>query len=80
MTINKLNKHWTLIAILLVAIIAIGSIVIWSQYPRSRPIAISIPPGQEMQGEICISGAVTSPGSYPLKTGDSIASLIEAAG
>jgi len=82
MTTGKLTKYWTLIIILLVAIIAIGGIVAWSRYSPSQPIEISIskPPSQELQGEIYIGGAVSSPGFYPLRAGDSIEALIQAAG
>ena len=80
MTTSKLNKYWTLITILLVAIIAISSIVAWSRYSPSQPIEISIPQGQELQGKIYIGGAVSNPGFYPLKAGDSIEALIQAAG
>ncbi len=77
---GKLNKYWTLITISLVAIIAIGGMVVWSRYSPSQPIEISISPGQEAQGGIYIGGAITSPGFYPLKVGDSIEALIQAAG
>ena len=80
MTTSKLNKYWTLIAILLVAIIAIGSIVVWSKYSRSQPIEISTPSVQELQGEICIGGAVINPGFYPLRAMDRIEDIIQAAG
>jgi len=69
-----------LITIVLVTIIAIGGIVAWSRYPRSQPVEISIPPGQGLQGEIYIGAAVTNPGFYPLKTGDTIEALIQSAG
>jgi competence protein ComEA len=77
---TKLNKYWVLIIILLAAIIAIGGIVTWSKYSPSQPIEIAISPGQELQGEIYIGGAITNPGFYPLKGGDSIEALIQAAG
>ena len=80
MTASKLNRCWTLAAILLVAIIVIGGIVAWSRYSPSQPIEISIPAGQEVRGEIYLDGAITSPGFYPLKAGDSIEALIQAAG
>ena len=80
MTTSKLNQYWTLIIILLVVIIAIGGIVAWSRYSRSQPIEISMSPSQELQGEIYIGGAAANPGFYPLKAGDSIESLIQAAG
>ena len=80
MTTSKFNKYWTLITILLVAIIAIGSIITWSRYSRSQPVEISIPSAQELQGEIYIGGTVNNPGFYPLKAGDTIEALIQAAG
>ena len=76
----KLNKYWTLITILLIAIIATGSIVAWSRYSPSQPVEISIPPEEQVQGRIYIGGAITSPGFYPLTGGDSIGALIQAAG
>ncbi len=80
MAASKRNKYWTLITILLVAIIAIGSIVAYSRYSRSQSIEISMPPTPELQGEIYIGGAVINPGFYPLKAEDSIEALIQAAG
>ena len=77
---TKLNQFWTLIIILLIAIIVVGSLVTWSRYSRSQPIEISISPSQEIQGEIYIGGAVNNPGFYPLKAGDSIDDVIRAAG
>ena len=74
------NKYWTLSIILLIAIIAIGSLVTWSRYSRSQPIEISIPPAQELQGDIYIDGSVNNPGFYPLKAGDSLDDIIRAAG
>ena len=72
MTTSKFSKYWTLITILLVAIIAIGSIIAWSRYSRSQPIEISIPSAQELPGRIYIGGAVSNPGFYALKAWDTI--------
>ena len=77
---TKYQKYWTLLIILLVAIIATGSIVTWSRYSRSQPIEISVPPGQELQGAFYIGGAVNNPGFYPLKARDSLEDIIRAAG
>ena len=74
------NRYWAPIIILLVAIIAIGGIVAWSRYSQPQPIEISIPPSQELTGEIYIGGAVSNPGFHPLKSGNSIEALIQAAG
>jgi len=80
MTTSKFSKYWTLIIILLVTIIAIGSIVTWSRYSPSQPIEISIPTAQELQSKIYIGGAVSNPGFYSLQAGDTIDALIQAAG
>ena len=80
MTTSKFSKYWTLITILLVAIIAISGIVAWARYSRSQPIEISIPTAQELPGEIYIGGAVSNPGFYSLKAGDTVEALIQAAG
>ena len=80
MTTSKVSQYWTLITILLVAIIAIGGIAAWSRYSPSQPIEISMPQGQELQGRIYIGGAVSNPGFYPLKARDTIEALIQAAG
>lgn len=77
---TKPNQLWTLLIILLIAIIAVGSLVTWSKYRRSQPIEISLSSGQEFQSEIYISGAVNNPGFYPLKAGDSIDDILQAAG
>ena len=76
----RLDKYWTLITILLIAIIATGSIVARSRYSPSQPVEISIPPGEQVQGRIYIGGAIITPGLYPLTGGDSIGALIQAAG
>ena len=82
MTISGFSKYWTLLIILLVATITVGGIVAWSRYSGSQPIEISIAksPSQEQLDRIYIGGAITSPGFYPLKAGDSIEALIQAAG
>ena len=71
---------WIAIAILLVAIIAAGSIIACSRYSRSRAIEISIVPEQELRGEIYIGDEVNNPGLYPLEAGDSVEDIIRAAG
>ena len=64
MAADKLNRYWTLIIILLVAIIAIGGTVVWSRYSGSQPIEIYISSEQEWQGRIHVDGAVNNPGFY----------------
>jgi len=80
MTTNKLNKFWTLVIILLVAVIAIGGIIAWLRYSGNQPVEISISPTEELQGKIYIGGAVNNPGFYSLNAGDSVEAVIQAAG
>jgi len=82
MTTNGVSKYWTPLIILLVAAITVGGIVAWSRYSGSQPIEIllSKPPSQEQLNKIYIGGAVNSPGFYPLRAGDTIEALIQAAG
>ena len=80
MATSKSGQHWTLITILLIAVIIISSIVIWIKYSPSQPVEVSIPMAQELQGRIYVSGAVSNPGFYPLKVGDTLEDLIQAAG
>ena len=80
MSASKLNRFWTLIIILLVVITVTGGIVAWSRYSPGKPVEISLPTGQEQQGMIYIGGNVTNPGLYPFTSGDSLETLIQAAG
>lgn len=80
MTANQSKKLWVLIILLLVAVIAIGATLACSRYSRSQPIEISMPSGMEVQGEAYIEGAVSNPGIYPLRVGDTLEALIQAAG
>jgi competence protein ComEA len=80
MTAGKFYNGWTLIAILLVAIIVAGGLVIWSRYSRSQAIEISMVPDRELQGEIYIGGEVNNPGFYALADGDRVEDVIRAAG
>ncbi len=82
MIASKFSKHQGLIAILLVAIITIGSVVAGLGCGRGQPIEISIsePVTQVPVSQIYIGGAVANPGFYPLRAGDSLEALIQVAG
>lgn len=77
---TKSDKYWMLIIASLLAIIATGSLIIWTGYGKSQPIEITIPPAPETQGNIYVGGAVNNPGFYPLKSGDSLEDIVRAAG
>jgi len=78
-----ISKHWTALTIFLITITAIGGIVVWSRYSASQSTEISIAsnlPSQEQISEIYIGGAVSNPGFYPLKAGDNLETIVQAAG
>jgi competence protein ComEA len=77
---TKSSKLWALIIIFLIAVIIIGSLIIWSKYRPNQPLEIAISPTGEWQGNIFIDGAVNNPGIYPLTTDDTINDIIQAAG
>ena len=80
MLTDKFNRYGTVIIILLIVVIAIGSLVIWAKYSPEQPLEISLVAPQELHGEIYTGGAVSNPGFYPLRPGDSITDIIRAAG
>ena len=80
MTAGRLNWFWVLSIVFLVAITIAGGLIAWSRYRPSQPIEITMSPEQEIQGTVYISGAVANPGLYSLKPGDTIETLIQAAG
>ena len=80
MIAGRFNRFWTLVVILLVAIIVIGSVITWLRYSPGQPVEISLPRSQEWQGQVYIHGEVNNPGYYPLMPGDSVEELIQAAG
>jgi competence protein ComEA len=55
-------------------------VVIGLRFHHPRALEITYAPAPTPAGEICINGAVNSPGLYPLFTGDSLADVIGAAG
>jgi competence protein ComEA len=77
---TKSSKLWALIIIFLIAVIIIGSLIIWSKYRPNQPLEIAISPAEEWQGNIFIDGAVNNPGIYPLTTDNTINDIIQAAG
>ena len=80
MKAGRFFNGWTLMVLLLVAVIIAGSVVIWLKSSRGQAIEISLAPEQELAGDIYVSGAVNNPGLYPLYDGDGIEDVIRAAG
>jgi len=77
---GKFNRFWTTAAFFLIAVTITGSLITWARCSPGQPIEISLPPEEEAEGGIAISGAVTNPGYYPLTGSDSLEALLRAAG
>jgi competence protein ComEA len=77
---DKLNRFWLFATLILAVIIIAGSIAIWVRHDQGQPIQILPPQSLPVPGMINIDGAVANPGIYPLKSGDSIDTIIQASG
>ena len=79
---SRSKKYRLPITILLIVAVITGGIVAGSGCSSTQPIEISTPETIIPEGitRIYIGGAVNNPGFYPLKAGDSLEALIQAAG
>jgi competence protein ComEA len=81
MTAGRFNWSRMLVIAVPAVIIIAGGIVALLKYDPGQPVEISLTSRQQdWQGEVNISGAVASPGIYPLYSGDTLDDLIGAAG
>ncbi len=74
------KQFWNIGIILLAAFIISGGTLLWLRYEESRPIEISLPPPEEFEGQIFISGAIANPGVYPVRSDSSLKDILEMAG
>ncbi|MBI2836445.1 MAG: ComEA family DNA-binding protein [Chloroflexi bacterium] len=79
MATGKPDRYWIVIILALVASIAAGVIAIWLRWSPGSPIDISTMPAVTLE-TIHLDGAVTNPGIYPLASGDTVETLLQAAG
>jgi competence protein ComEA len=77
---GKSSGLLAVVAVFLSVSIVAGGVILWSRLPREEPIEISNQRPQQWQGRVYVGGAVNNPGIYPLQAGDSIDSLLRAAG
>jgi competence protein ComEA len=77
---SRFFNRWTVAAVVLLAVIIAGSAVIWAMHGRGRGLEISIAPEESYFGQIYVGGEVNDPGIYPLRAGDTINDVLEAAG
>jgi competence protein ComEA len=77
---DKLNVLWLIATGVLILIIVAFSLAIWLRSDKGQLIIVSAPQSPQIKGEVYIDGAVSSPGIYPLKSGDSLESILQASG
>jgi competence protein ComEA len=79
---SRADRFYLFVTIFLVIAAITGGIMLAVQHSRSHPVEIVLsqtePP--ELSGEICIGGAVSNPGIYSLKEGDTLQTLLSDAG
>jgi competence protein ComEA len=75
---SRADRLYLFITVFLVVAAIAGGVMLAVQHTRSQPVEIVLsqtePP--ELSGELYIGGAVSNPGIYPLKEGDTIQALL----
>ena len=70
-----------LVSVIIVMAVALsGGLLLLSGCSPGELLDISPPPGRQLADEIYIGGAVVIPGIYPVKDGDTLETLVQAAG
>lgn len=79
---SRADRFYLFITVFLVVAAIAGGITLAVQHSRSQPteIVLSQPELSELSGELHIGGAVSNPGIYPLREGDTIQALLLDAG
>jgi competence protein ComEA len=79
---SRADRFYLFVTVFLLAAAIAGGIMLALQHGRCQPVEIVLsqtePP--ELSGEVYIGGAVSNPGFYPLREGDSIQALLLDAG
>jgi competence protein ComEA len=79
---SRADRFYLFVTVFLVIAAIVGGVMLAVQRSRSQPveIALSQTESPELSGEICIGGAVSNPGIYSLKEGDTLQTLLSDAG
>jgi competence protein ComEA len=80
MKAGRLFNRWSVLVVVLLAVVIAGGVVIGRDYRPSQPIEIIIFPPPAPEGEIYVNGGVNNPGIYPFYAGDDIEDILRAAG
>jgi competence protein ComEA len=77
---GRFFNGWTVAVIVLVVTIIAGGSIIWSHHSRGPGLEISLEPVPQLNNQIYVGGEVNNPGLYPLRDGDTVDSILKAAG
>jgi competence protein ComEA len=80
MSVERINRLWLLATGLLVLIIVVSNILIWLNRSKSQLLVIYPSQIASFEGGVYVYGAVAQPGSYTLKGGETLASLVQTSG
>ena len=77
-----LDKLWIVLILFLIVSIISGGVILVIKQVESKPVEIIITPPKviQYQGQIHIDGAITNPGYYSWKEGDTLQALLQSAG
>lgn len=79
---SRIGRVYLLATVLLAIVALVGVVMLVAQHSRSQPLEILLcqVDRPELSGRVHITGAVASPGIYPLRDGDTMGSLFLDAG
>ncbi|HIE17891.1 MAG TPA: ComEA family DNA-binding protein [Dehalococcoidia bacterium] len=79
---NQPSSYWLLIPAFLIASLIVGSALLAVKQITHKSVEITVSPAVAYQskGEVYVGGSVANPGFYPLREGDTINAILEAAG
>jgi competence protein ComEA len=80
MSSEMLNKFWLLTTLVLIILIIITGFLFWHNHDVGQPLMISSGKPLCSGSQITLDGSVVNPGSYILKTDDTVDTLIRASG
>jgi len=79
---SRADKFYLFMCVFLVIAVVVGGAVLAVNHSKSQPtqIVLSQPTVPRLSGEVYIGGAISNPGAYSLKEGDTIQALLLDAG
>jgi len=79
---NRIDRLYLFITVFLVIAVVVGSVMLAVKHSKSQPVEIVLSQAEpsRQSGEVYVDGAVSNPGFYPWKEGDTIQVLLLDAG